>query len=283
MASEISIMNRLIKNARKHDDPLTPLIDEYFIKRPKSNERFWGLPADPEDRLRPPGRISPSSICGCPRAAVFKYTGGIEKKVGLDPETEAIFDDGKWRHLKLGSQFKDMEAVLGRDVFQVVSVEEDVQLDTLFIRGALDIVIKIRGVSYVVDFKGINSRGFEYIFKEDAPRAEHVLQVMTYEKMRRIKRGFLYYECKDTQQTKIYPVDWTPEAWVQIQEWCEEVIEAMDKEQLPPTHPECKAGRYHFYKCPYAHACFGGKQNAEIERITFRTFKGVPETWEENR
>lgn len=282
MPSEVSIMNRLIKNARRRNDPLTPLIDTYFIKRSSSPNRFHSFNFDGEPRARPPGRFSPSSICGCPRAAVLKFTGA-KGSIGFDPEIEAVFDDGNWRHARLDWQFYDMEAVLGKDIFEVVSIEEHVSYDKLFIDGHLDAVIKIRGVPYVIDFKGINARGFEYIFKEDKPRESHILQVMTYEKMRRIKRGFLYYECKDDQRTKIFPVDWTADAWEQVQEWCSDIVENMEEQKLPPMDPECSQGRYHFYKCPYAGTCYGSKTSAEIERDTYRQFKGVQETWETNQ
>src|ERR1700738_3286440 len=125
MPSEISIMNRLIKNARRHDDPLTLLIDQYYLTRDKSKNRCRSFKPDLIPRGRPSGRLSPSSICGCPRAAVLKFTG-VRGSKGLDPELEAVFDDGNWRHARLGWQFYDMQEVLGKDVFEVISVEEHV-------------------------------------------------------------------------------------------------------------------------------------------------------------
>jgi hypothetical protein len=283
MTSEMSIMNKLIKNARIKNDPLTPLIDEYFIKREKSKNRCRFFHPDLLPRARPPGRLSPSSICGCPRAAVLKFTGEIKQSSGIDPELEAVFDDGNWRHSRLAWQFYDMQEVLGKNIFEVISVEEHVQYAKFYIDGHLDIVIKIRGVSYVLDFKGINSRGFEEIFKEDKPRDSHILQLITYEKMRKVRRGFLYYENKDDQRTKIFAVDWSPLAWVQVEVWVAEVLEALKLEQLPPADPECKGGRYHFYKCPYAKTCFGSMTAAEIERSTFKNFIGIKEKWNENQ
>lgn len=279
MPSELSFLNKLIKNAHKENDPLTPLIDQYFLTRHKSKNRYSKHEFDGEERPRPPGRFSPSSICNCQRAAVFKFTG-TDSRATFNPEQEAIFDDGTWRHARLDWQFRDMEAVLGSDVFRVVSIEENVEYEPLHIKGHLDAVINIRGVLYVVDFKGTNSKGFEFICREGNPRPHHVLQILCYERMRKVKRGFLFYENKDDNRNKIFPVDWTPQGWKQVQEWCKESIGRMDRQQLPPMDPDCKQGVYHFDKCPYAHLCFGNKTSAEVERAVYRTFNGVQELWD---
>lgn len=281
MTTHTSLMNRLIKNVHKPNDPLTPLIDEYFIKRASAPHRFLKFEFNGEQRPRPAGRFSPSSICKCQRAAVFKFTG-MQGTAVFNPQQEAIFDDGTWRHVKLDWQFYDMQEVLGPDVFKVVSVEEAVSYAPLFIKGSLDVVIKIRGVLFVVDFKGINDRGFEWVCQQGAPRKDHVYQLMCYQRMRKIKRGFLYYECKNDNRNKIFSVDWTPQGWREVQTWCSEAIEKMNRQQLPPLDPECKQGEYHFSRCPFAKFCFGSKTNAEVERLTYTSFESVEQLWEEN-
>src|SRR5690349_12777163 len=93
-------------------DPLTPLVDRYFsmrVKYPEKRIRDYGL--DLQDRPRPLGRLSPSALCGCERQAVFKFIG-MDGRKRINPDTEAIFDDGHWRHHKWQARFRDMEAVL---------------------------------------------------------------------------------------------------------------------------------------------------------------------------
>lgn len=279
MPSEVSVLNRLLRNSKNERDPLTPLIDEYMLKRERSKERCWDYPAEIEDRLRPPGRLSPSALCGCPRQAVYKYVG-MEGRKKIDPETEAIFDDGKWRHLKLGWMLKDMEAVLGKDVIEVISIEENVWFPDLFIAGALDIVVRIYGLLWVIDFKGINSYGFEYVFKNDQPKAEHVLQLIAYCRMRKVKRGMLLYENKNDNRKNIFVVRWTKERWSQVEEWCQEVIQAMELRRLPPMHPDCQDGRYLYTRCPFRRHCFGSQTAAQLERNAYVDFPGVKALWQ---
>lgn len=279
MPSEVSLMNRRIKNTKRQDDPLTPLLDEYFMKRDASPNRCTEFDFDVLDRPRPPGRLSPSSICGCLRAATFRFTG-VAGSTLISPEQQAIFDDGKWRHLRLDWQFLDMQAVLGPDVFEVISIEEHVTKPDLFISGYLDIVVRINGLLYVIDFKGINGYGFDHLVKQGKPKHEHVLQLITYERLRRIRRGFLLYESKNDNRQKVFVVNWTPRLWQEVITWCKDVTRMMRRRHLPPMHPDCSGGTFLYGKCPYAKICYGTKTNAEIERMTFKNFDGVKETWE---
>lgn len=273
-----SLLNKLIKNTKKHNDPLTPLIDQYLLKRDSSPNRYWGVPAPVEDRVRPVGRLSPSSICGCPRQAAFKFIGIKGQKL-LDPESEIVFDDGKWRHLRLGWMCRDMEAVLGRDVFRVISIEEDVKFSDLMIAGSLDITVAIYGVPYVIDFKGVNHMGFEWLFNKGEPKIEHVRQITGYERLRKIKRGFIWYENKNDGRYLIFVVDYSPKVWREIKEWCQDVLDQMSREQLPLRHPECRDGRFLYGKCPYSRICYGNKTEAKIERLAYQNFPGVDAQW----
>lgn len=275
-----NVLSTIIKNIKQTDDPLSPLIDQYMLKRDKSPTRYWDAPESVEDRYRPGGRLSPSSICGCKRQAVFKFTGARGRKI-IEPETETIFDDGKWRHLRLDWQLHDMEAVLGRDVLRVISIEEFVSFEELRIAGSLDAAISIYGYPYVIDFKGINNLGFEWIQRRREPKQAHVRQLISYMRLRRIKRGILWYENKNNGHTLIFMVDFTAKMWKEVKEWCEDVIDDMERERLPLRHSECKKGRFNFGRCPYADTCFGNKTDAQIERETYKSFTSVEDLWQQ--
>lgn len=274
-----SLLNKLIKNSLRHDDPLTPLIDRYLLERDSSPNRYWGVPAPVEDRTRPSGRLSPSSICGCPRQAAFKFLGIKVPKL-TEPEAEVIFDDGKWRHLRMGWMCRDMEAVLGREVFRVISIEERVFYPELKIAGSLDITVAIYGVPYVIDFKGVNHMGFEWLFNKGEPKIEHVRQIISYERLRKIKRGFIWYENKNDGRYLIFVVDYSPKIFREVKAWCEDVLAQLSREQLPLRHPDCRDGRFLYGKCPFSRICYGNRTEAKIERLAFRNFPGVEELWE---
>ena len=280
---EVRVLDNLIKHmARVEEDPLTPLIDEYYVARVRSKKRLRSFNVDMLDRPRPPGRLSPSKICGCERQAAFAFLG-MPGRSTIDPEQEAIFEDGKWRHLKWDAIFLDMQIVLGRDVFSVVSLEEFVEIPELYVAGSLDAAIKIGGEKWIVDFKGINSWGFERVYREHVPHEAHVLQLICYMKARRVPRGLILYDHKDKNLTKIFAIRFTPKQFREVSEWCERVIRKMKREDLPPMSLDCQAGNFLFEKCPFSYVCYGNKSPEQIRRRMYRDIDSIDKLWEEGR
>lgn len=265
--------------AHAEEDPLTPLIDTYFLTRDNSEERLRSYTINMEERPRPPGRLSPSSICACERQAAFKFVG-MPGRTQVDPESQAIFDDGHWRHHKWQATFLDMELVLGPKKFKVISIEEDVEVPELYIAGAADAVIVINGKKWVVDFKGINSWGFEAVFRNHKPHEKHVLQLLAYMKARKIRRGLILYDHKDRSRTKIFAIHFTGKDWAEVEEWCERVLRKLDRQELPPMSLDCHSGTMLFEKCPWAHVCYGKASPAKIKKRMYRNFTSVDEMWE---
>lgn len=265
-------------------DPLTPLVDRYFIMRAKYPERrIRAYDLDLQERARPLGRMSPSSLCGCERQAVFKFVG-MDGRKKLNPDTEAIFDDGHWRHHKWQARFRDMEAVLGKKNFRCYSIEEQTRMPKLFISGHLDAEI---GMHYqgemerwVVDIKGINSFGFKAILGAQKPKEEHVLQLLAYMRKKKCRRGILLYENKENCATQVFVVRFSEERWEEVKLWTRGVVKAMRKKRLPDMHPECDNGSFLYDKCPFRRLCFGNATRAKLERLTFTDFPGVEALWE---
>lgn len=275
------ILGNLAKRmARQEVDPLSPLIDRYFIIRNKpGTARLRSVRLPLVERPRPGGRLSPSQLLGCERAQVFKFTGfkGIKR---TDPHSESIFDDGNWRHHRWQAIFKDMQAVLGRDHFKVLSIEEDIEIPDLFVAGSLDATIWIKGYGrLVVDYKGINDRGFTQILSLDKPVEKHVKQLMTYLKARGIKRGLLFYENKNDQRWVCFMVSWDEAIWSEIEDWSMRVLSAMENEKLPPRDLECQRGTYMEERCPYAGTCYGEKEHEEIRSKVYLRFTSIEEEW----
>jgi hypothetical protein len=203
-----SLLSNLVKRMNRKDvDPLTPLIDKYYARRGTAPSRLRKLDLDLEERPRPGGRLSPSMMGGCQRAAVFKFVKMPATSKRIDPETEAIFEDGNWRHHKWQSLFQDMERVLGSEVIRVISIEEDCEIDDLYVAGSLDLLVEIADFGrLLIDIKGINDAGFQRVVAADAPLEKHVHQLITYLKARRINLGALLYENKNNQHWRCYLV-----------------------------------------------------------------------------
>lgn len=277
----------MVKRLKEADlEPLTPLIEEYMIKRRTAKKRLSKLTIDLTPRPRPPGRLSPSSLCGCPRAAAFRFAGvpGADK---TDWETELIFENGDWFHHKWQLLFRDMEVVLGRKRFRVVGIEINVAIPELFVAGSLDIhiLVKVNGewIDYIVDIKSINTYGFAKVMVNGAPLPSHEQQVTAYAKAAGVKNGLLFYENKNDNKILAFAFRVEPKVVREIEEWCEDVIHHLDKETIPPQHIDCQSGTFLFDKCPYAKYCHGKKTDEQLVEITYKSKKrpwpGVKKAW----
>lgn len=280
MDDDSKILRNLVKSmANSPSDPLRPLIEEYLLKRDISPHRLRKYEIDMVPRHRPPGRLSPSSMCGCQRQAIFKFVG-VKGKHRLDPEMELIFDDGNWRHHRWQATMLDMQEVLGANRFAVVSIEEQVSTPDEYVEGWLDIMICIDNKDYyVIDFKGTNNNGFSRIAAANAPHPKHVIQLVTYCQHSGVKRGWIMYENKDNQSLLVFPVKANMKTVSKIKKWCRAVVEYMSNKTLPPKDEECKVGNFMFDKCPWNHLCYGRLTDDQLQRKVYKNFESVEDSW----
>jgi hypothetical protein len=279
------ILSNLVKHFSQEDDPLTPLIDKYFMVRnqPKyKDKRIKSIELDLEDRDRTPGRLSPSSICGCERQAALKFLG-IEGRKRIDPEAEAIFDDGNWRHHRWQTNFTDMAALFPKRI-RTIAIEEPVRIDRFKVAGHLDVRIEIwwhdEWVPVIGDYKGANQMAYDYVTKQYRPKKEHARQLLSYMKAKKVRKGFVMYENKERQTYQIFWITMTKKLWAEVGEWCDSVLTQMDEKRLPPMHPDCNNGRFLYGKCQFKDLCFGNRSPSEIERMAYEGFDGTEAMWE---
>lgn len=283
-----AILGDLVKNIlREGEDPLTPVVDRYLTMRelPGYREKrvtHVSLPMISPERT--PGRLSPSSVCGCQRQAVLKFVG-MQGRKRMDPKVELIFEDGNWRHHKWQYMFSDMAALFPRK-FKLIGVEMPVRYDELLVAGRLDAHVEIytkgEWTEWIVDFKGANSWAYDSVFRNHEAKAEHLLQLLCYMKARGVKNGMLLYDSKDQNDFIVYTMTMTKAKWHQVEEWCREVVAQMERQQLPPIHPDCHHGNFLFGKCMFKEQCFGKLSAQQLERKTYKGFDGVQEMWAEH-
>jgi hypothetical protein len=213
---------------------------------------------------------------------VFRFTGTKGRK-RIDPDLELVFDDGNWRHLKWNAIFRDMELVLGRDVFRVLAVEQRLNIPDLYVAGTLDVIVAIKVAGkwrkFVVEIKGISDMGFGFILRNDKPLDHHVKQLVAYEHAVGIPRGFLWYDNKNNQHTQAFIVGENDEAWAEVESWCLSVVSYLERQRIPPKHPGCNRGTLFFERCPYTKLCFGGRTMPSLQRYAYREFPGIEEAW----
>lgn len=286
MTDDRRILASIMKHAKSvEEDPLTPLIDEYLLKREKPKYaklrlKEYVIPIRP--RVRPLGRLSPSSLVGCERQAAFKLLGAPGRK-RTDPDTELIFEDGNWRHHKWQAMFYDMERVLGAHRFRVISIESRIEIRKLFVTGHLDahIAILVNGVwiEYIVDFKGANEWAYSRVFRTREPIPEHIFQLHPYMKGKKVQRGMILYDSKDKNKFFVHPVAFDEIRWSEVRMWCRKVLGQVRAQELPPMHPGCEAGNFLGNKCPYRGLCYGDLSPRQIRRKVYKDFAGVDDLW----
>jgi hypothetical protein len=280
---ETKVIARLLKNMAEatEGEPLSEAIEMYLLKRHRARRRLRSHTISMVPRPRPHGRLSPSSLGGCKREAAFKFLG-VEGQVKIDPDLELIFEDGNWRHHKWQALFLDMQAVLGRKRFRVVSFESDAILPGLFVAGSLDVHIVVRGVHYIIDIKGINDFGFKRVcIDQDAPMPKHIDQLVAYMKAKKVRRGIILYENKDKNQVKNFLVQYSKEQWKEVVTWCDSVINYMENERLPPRHVDCNKGQFGYRKCIFARICYGKQSGDEIRDMIYEGFTSVEMAWDD--
>lgn len=285
MDSDRKILARLVKHIQSApEDPFTPLIDEYLIKRASMDAKRATVPVDLTPRYRPGKRLSPSVIGGCERAAAFQFVG-IRGAKKIDPRTELIFDNGDWVHRKFQAMFQDMEKVLGRDRIRVLGIEEKIKYPSLYITGYLDIAVKIkvggRWIKVIIDIKSINERGYAILENTHTPIESHVRQVTTYGVARgKFDMLCVLYENKNTNELLPLMFKYDPLVWEDVKAWCERVLSALEDEKLPRKHPNCKEGNFDYEKCPHRELCYGGLPKPAIRLWMYQDFAGIDEAWE---
>lgn len=263
----IAQMIRRMESAEK--DPLQPLLDEYIINRDKSKKRYVSHTIPIVDAARMSGVLSPSSICGCERQAAMKFMG-VKGKRREDPDLGFIFNDGTWRHHRWQATFKDMQEVLGKKTIEVLGIEQFIEIPSLGVAGHLDILVLIEGKLLVIEIKGINDRGFNYVLTQGTPMLPHRRQGITYAKGSKAEGCVVLYDNKNNQQTKSFLVGTKGDEWKAIRRWCKDVLAAIETHELPPMSEECTAGNFLYESCQYSRLCYGALDDDALRRRMYR-------------
>lgn len=214
------------------------------------------------------------------RAGVFRFVG-VPRRDRRDPERELTFAIGNALHLMWYEIFLHMEKVLGRDEFEVVGIEEYAEFPELMFAGRFDVIVRIRGRLYIVDFKTIKDSGFTFVMRRPDPG--HVDQLARYLRLRKVRRGLLFYFNKNDSRWKVFPIAWKDHkaVWSKTVRWVSTAIGYMRRGEVPPKHRDCERGSSMARDCPFEYICYG-QESRNMKEIAYggRRFDSV---WEEFR
>jgi len=145
--------------------------------------------------------FSPSSLGygsgNCPRYWYLAFSGAFFVDDN-DSIAVANMAQGTQAHERLQKIIKTM-GVLKHEELEIINEYPP-------IRGFIDIVIDWNNTEVIGEIKTAKQESWDGYQAKMAPSPNHLLQILTYMKLRNVKEGFFIYENKNTQELLIIPI-----------------------------------------------------------------------------
>ena len=145
--------------------------------------------------------FSPSSLGyghgTCPRYWYMAFAGAVFIDSN-DAVAVANMAQGTQAHERLQNLIKTLP--------QWKSEEEEIINEYPPIRGFMDLVMEYNGETVIGEIKTAKQEVWDIRQAEMAPSTNHLLQLLTYMKLKDAKEGFFLYENKNTQEVLIIPI-----------------------------------------------------------------------------
>lgn len=246
---------------RQGDGRVTALYEEYVNNRPSMEEERDALATI----LTRPVRVrtdsfSASSAGMCLRRRQFEFLGRKKKKP--DTKTMNIFANGDYVHMRV--------QVAGLTGGWLKEAEVSVEVPRLKLKGTMDGLL---AWDSILEVKSINSNGFSGI-STYGPKREHVYQTHAYMFASGLDSAHIFYENKNTQQTKEFFVEKDEETYQSVESEFTALKDATEDETLLPMLPDCIEQKGNEYRwCPFKETCPLAKFASQgRESHTQRTF-----------
>lgn len=151
----------------------------------------------------------PSSAGQCPRLIQFKMTGSLYEDV--EPRVKRIFENGHY----MQARYKSFLEGAGKFVAEEVPIK--IEIDTVIVKGRADmIVLDNYNNKQLLEFKSINTRGFNELIANQVPKQDHLMQWTLYSKGLELPDGVILYENKNDQYMKPFQVKFSQELFDSI-------------------------------------------------------------------
>ena len=145
--------------------------------------------------------FSPSSLGyghgNCPRYWYMAFSGVV-----FIDENDSI----AVANMAQGTQAHERLQNLIRTFPQFVAEEEEILNEYPPVRGFIDLIMKYDEDEVIGEIKTAKQEVWDTRQSEMKPTANHMLQILTYMKLKNAKEGFFIYENKNTQELLVIPV-----------------------------------------------------------------------------
>jgi hypothetical protein len=208
--------------------------------------------------------FSPSSFGygqgNCPRYWYMAFSGAhfIDSN---DAQAVANMAQGTQAHDRLQKLISSQSS----DLFKTNSLKDvktEIEITNEYppIRGFIDLVINWDDEEVIGEIKTAKQEVWDTRQAEMSPSANHMLQLLTYMKLRNVKEAFFLYENKNTQEILLIPIQLTEKNKKIIDDlflWLCEVYDNFKDGGLP-MRPFAKTS-YACKSCPIKKECWAGE------------------------
>lgn len=237
-AESLLITPKVISFLEKHPDGVVWDDEAYEIWRDLTSRAMGN-----EDRS---GRFGASSRGDCQRRQIFNYLGMPGGKI-IGPDTQNLFNDGKWRHLRW--------QMMALQAGAITHAEYPYSYPPLRVSGSMDGLNSYD--SFGFELKG--DRNMSRII--DGVPETHDLQMHTMMLATGWETFVYIIEDKKTQNWREIIVHRDPKIIAVVRQELEELNEFIEDNTLPPVLPACAAKEGPYRTCPFGPRCL------ERERI----------------
>ena len=202
--------------------------------------------------------FSPSSFGygqgNCPRYWYMAFSGAYFIDTN-DAQAVANMAHGTQAHERIQGIIEKMGGL-------VTDVETEIEIKNEYppIRGFIDLVFKWDGSPVIGEIKTAKQEVWDTRQAEMSPSANHLLQLLTYMKLKQIDEGFFLYENKNTQELLLIPVQMNDKNKAIIEGlflWLCEVYDNFKDGDIP-MRPFTKTS-YACKNCPIKKECWAGE------------------------
>lgn len=200
--------------------------------------------------------FSPSSLGygsgNCPRYWYLAFSGAmfIDNNYA---QAIANMAQGTQAHERIQDLIKKM-GVLKHEEYEIINEYPPV-------RGFIDVILDWNNQEVIGEIKTAKQENWDGYQARMSPSHNHLLQLLTYMKLRDVKEGFFLYENKNTQQVLIIPVEMNSKNKKIIEdtfEWMCTVYDNFRSGQLP-TRPFIKSSSA-CKNCKIRKECWAGEE-----------------------
>jgi CRISPR/Cas system-associated exonuclease Cas4 (RecB family) len=198
--------------------------------------------------------FSPSTIGyghgNCPRYWYMAFSGAIFID---DNDAVAI------ANMAQGTQAHDRLQKLIKTMPEFVSEEEEIINDNPPIRGFIDLIMKYDDEIVVGEIKTAKQEVWDTRQSEMKSSVNHMLQLLTYMKLKNAKEGFFLYENKNTQEILIIPISMNEKNKEIIDNtfiWMQEVWDNFKDGDLPMRPAGATKSKMPCTYCPIKKQCY---------------------------